>query len=358
MLGWMAKRNVPDYAAQGGRARAQKLSPEERSRIAREAAAVRWRTAGKDVRRTEFEGELTIGTTKMWCAVLDDGTRVLSRAEFIRAIGRKGKVKGGSKYERDFDNSKVPVFLGADNLSPFITKELIDNSKPVYFWTSGGPSWGVRAEVLPAVCQVYLDAKDAGVLRSNQLDIAEKCRILSRGFAVVGIYALIDEATGAQDVRARDALAKILQAFIAKELRKWIKTFPPEFYRELFRLRGLRLEQVRQMPSYVGHLTNDLVYARLAPGVLIELRRKNPVTETGRRRHKHHQWLTEDVGDPKLRMHLTKVTTLMQASENWDQFKSLVDRAMPRYSKEPLLAMIEEMEPTEPTRRAIQADQL
>jgi hypothetical protein len=122
-------------------------------------------------------------------------------------------------------------------------------------------------------------------------------------------------------VRARDALAKILQAFIAKELRKWIKTFPPDYYRELFRLLKWKLEDVKQMPSYMGKLTNDLVYARLAPGVLTELQRKNPVTETGRRRHKHHQWLTEEVGDPKLRMHLAKLVTLMQASEDMEQFR-------------------------------------
>lgn len=333
---------LPSHASKGGRTRAAKLSPEERSRIARQAAAARWEAAGKDVRRAEFEGELKIGNLTLSCAVLNDGTRVLARAEFIKAIGRKGKVKGGAKFEPKIENSNIPVFLGAENLRPFVSNELIENSKPVYFWSAQGPIWGVRAEVLPEVCQVYLDAERAGVLRKSQLGIAEHCRILSRGIQVVGIYALVDEATGAQDVRARDALAKILQAFIAKELRRWIKTFPPEYYRELFRLRGLKLEEVRQMPSYVGHLTNDLVYARLAPGVLSELRRKNPVTESGRRKHKHHQWLTDEVGDPKLRVHLTKVVTLMEASSTWNQFKTLVDRALPRFSTAPLLAILEE----------------
>lgn len=37
---------------------------------------------------------------------------------------------------------------------------------------------------------------------------------------------------GDQDLRARDALAKILEAFVAKEIRKWVKTFPVEFYKE------------------------------------------------------------------------------------------------------------------------------
>jgi P63C domain len=44
-----------------------------------------------------------------------------------------------------------------------------------------------------------------------------------------------DEATGYQDVRARNALEKILEKFISEELRKWVKTFPDDFYKEIFR---------------------------------------------------------------------------------------------------------------------------
>jgi len=80
----------------------------------------------------------------------------------------------------------------------------------------------------------------AGKLHHQQEHIAEQREILVRGFARVGIIALVDEATGYQEDRARDALAKILEAFIAKELRKWISTFPIDYYKELFRLRGWR----------------------------------------------------------------------------------------------------------------------
>ena len=37
----------------------------------------------------------------------------------------------------------------------------------------------------------------------------------------------------------KDALARILEEFIAKELRPYIRTFDTEFYEHLFRLRGL-----------------------------------------------------------------------------------------------------------------------
>lgn len=82
------------------------------------------------------------------------------------------------------------------------------------------------------------------------------------------LFALIDEATGYQADRARDALAKILEEFIAKELQDYARCFTGEFYKELFRIRGLTYDGGMKRPQYIGHLSNDLMYSRLAPGVL------------------------------------------------------------------------------------------
>src|SRR4051794_37179851 len=95
-----------------------------------------------------------------------------------------------------------------------------------------------------------------------------------RGLAHVGIIALVDEATGYQYDRARMALEEILEQFISKELLKWAKMFPDEFYHEMFRLKGWEYPQVStKRPLQAGKLTNDVVYKRLAPGVLEELKR-------------------------------------------------------------------------------------
>ena len=53
-------------------------------------------------------------------------------------------------------------------------------------------------------------------------------------------------------------------------------------------------------PQIVGHSTNDIVWSRLAPGVLEELEQLNPEIEAGAGRVKHDQWLTDDIGHPKL----------------------------------------------------------
>ncbi|MCE5186925.1 MAG: P63C domain-containing protein [Planctomycetaceae bacterium] len=76
-------------------------------------------------------------------------------------------------------------------------------------------------------------------------------------------------------------------------------------------------------------ITNDLVYRRLEPNILNQLQKLNPRDEAGRRKNKHHQWLTEDVGHPKLREHITSVVTLMRASPNWRNFQGLINRALP-----------------------------
>jgi P63C domain len=78
-----------------------------------------------------------------------------------------------------------------------------------------------------------------------------------------------------------------------------------------------------------GAATKDIVYARLAPQILDELEKRNPI-EGGRRKGAHHQLLTEDVGHPALAQHLHAVVTLMRVSKNWSQFKLMLDVAHPK----------------------------
>jgi len=197
----------------------------------------------------------------------------------------------------------------------------------------GSEARGMPATLLPEICDVWLKARDENVLTESQKNTAKKADILMRGLAHVGIIALVDEATGYQNVRARQALEKILEQFIAKELMPWTKTFPDAFYKDVFRLRGwnyLTLAEKGKRPSVVGKYTNNIVYERLAPGVLAELKSKNPVNDKGNRKDRHHQWLTKDIGHPKLKEHIVAVMALMRASTSWDGFMRLLERAYPK----------------------------
>jgi hypothetical protein len=180
---------------------------------------------------------------------------------------------------------------------------------------------------------VYLSARDAGALLAPQQKFAKACEIIVRGLAHVGIVALVDEATGYQSERAKNALAMILEAFIAKELQPWIQTFPTEYYRELFRLRGLDFPTASvKRPQYFGNITNDIIYKRLAPGVLMELKRVTPRNDDGRPKAKYFQSLTANAGYPKLREHIGKVIMLMQLSVDYNQFKVQLDKHLPVYT--------------------------
>ena len=314
-------------ASEGGKARAEKLSPDERSEIARKAAEARW---NQGVIRATHTGEMNIGAITIPCAVLEDGTRVLTQEGFYKAIGRSGKPASG----RGSQVEKVAPFLDLNNLKPFVSEELADSTKPFIFQVpSGSRAYGFRAELLPQVCEVYLKARDARALLKSQQRFATACDILMRGLAHVGIFALIDEATGYQEVRDKKALQAILDRYLRHEFAAWAKRFPEEFYREMFRLRGWTWKGMKvNRPQCVATYTKDLIYKRLAPGILAELEQRNPVQINGRRKSAHHQWFTEDIGHPALAQHLHAVIGLMRATpaDDWTFFIRLLDRAFPK----------------------------
>ena len=311
--------------ARGGQARAKKLSASKRSAIAKKAAASRWEDLPIAVCATSEGRPLRIADIELECYVLEDGMRLLSQAGFLSALGRHRKA--------NVRREKVPAILQGKAISPFICEDTLQKSTPIAFRTPHGiRASGYRAELLPKVCEVYLKARDAKVLPRNQLHVAKQADVLMRGLAHVGIIALVDEATGYQDLRARNALALILEQFIAKELQAWVRTFPDDYYRGMFQLRGLQFpEDNVKRPQYFGMLTNDVVYARLAPGVLDELKKVTPRSATGNLRHKYFQRLTTNIGYPKLREHLGSVVTIMKLSNSWREFMDNLDRLHPRY---------------------------
>lgn len=253
-------------------------------------------------------------------------------------ISSLGMSHGGGGSGGD----RLAKFTAGKSLNPYISAELSARTKnPIKFRTPrGAVAYGYEATVLADICEAVLQARADKKLVHQQANIAKRCEILVRGFARVGIIALVDEATGFQEVRARQALEKILERFISDELLKWAKMFPDEFYQQMARLRGLHYSEIAtKRPPYIGRLTNDLVYDRLAPGVLEELKKKNPKDEKGRWRHKHFQFLTEDIGNPRLREHLWAVIGLMRASSNWRNFYSLLNRAFPKYTNHPQLLL-------------------
>ncbi|WP_234925640.1 P63C domain-containing protein [Aeromonas caviae] len=324
----------------GGYARAAKMTPEERIKSAKQAALAKKEIASLPKATHGGDGHpLKIGNAELVCYVLEDGTRLITQEDFLTAIGRAGKAKGGSGAAAfEDDGEKLPSFIAAKNLKPFIKIDSVELMSPIIFRTpSGSKAYGYRAELLPKICRIYLEARDAGALLSSQIHIGKAADLLMRGLAEVGIIALVDEATGYQRDREKNALAKILESFVAKELQPWLKTFPDDYYREIFRLYDLTYPPVGNKswrPGFIGTLTNDVVYARLAPELLPSLKKE---VSKAKRRTKLHQWLTGDLGHPKLREHIASVVTLLKLSKTPADFKEKVDLIHPRYGQTYLL---------------------
>lgn len=329
----------------GGLARAESLSPERRKEIS--AAAIKARWENEKLRETlpqviMKKDDLHLADVTIPCAIVEgvnggEPIRVLTETGIYTAIF--GLRSGGAirlKRESIEAGAPIPLFLTSDRLKPFINKEnnLGALLSEIQYVDGKRIVTGYDARILPVVCDIWLKAREAGALQKQQLDKAQKAEVLMRALAHVGIIALVDEATGFQNIRAKDALAKILEAFVAKELQPYVKRFPSEFYEEIFRLRGLSYPNATvKRPQYFGHITNDIIYRRMAPGVWRELKAKTLKDEKGRLKNKLFQNLTPDIGDPRLQKVITQVVTIMQLSKSWPDFKSKLDKLVPAFNE-------------------------
>ncbi len=286
----------------------------------------------KKLPKATHQGELNINGLSISCAVLEDGTRVISERSISNAIGVKGS--GAYWQKRRQGNSVKPSYIYAKFLDPYISEELaikLSQSRP-YKAKYGSDALGLEATILPEICDVWLQASQKGGIPKSKEKVADRAYTLLKGFATVGIISLVDEATGYQDVRVKNALQEILDQYLRKEAKKYEVTFPVELYKEWFRLNkwDWRPESVQKRPKIIGRWTNDYIYERIAPGLLSDLKKKNPKNEKGVRKYKHFQFLTDEVGEPRLREFFGGLIALAKATTSWRKYVALVEKAFPR----------------------------
>ncbi len=314
-------------ASKGGKARASVLTPEQRSQIAKKAVQTRWAKAkGKalpDIEQVSipleqkikpamptnpislFQGELKIGDLDFSCHVLNNGSRVITQREVVRAL--TGVAFGN-----------LPRLLSTSGLSKYINLERV--AKQTIDFAIPGTQFiatGYDANLLVDICDAYLKAREDGVLKKQQRQLAKQAEIIIRACARVGIIALIDEATGYQEVREKNALQLKLQAFIADDLQEWALMFPPEFWTELARLENIHYSP-RNRPIRWGKYVMAFVYDAVDKDVANALRQKNPDPHYG---SNHHQWL-KDFGRTKVRDHLNQVLGVMKTCKDMRDFNA------------------------------------
>ena len=319
-------------AAEGGKARAAALSPQDRAEIARKAAEARWGAKHEIdtlLPKETHIGVIRVGDREIPCSVLDNGIRVFSARGIHRVMG--SKPRGGKREPETTGGAVLPSFLAYPGIKSFIPNDLmVALISPIQYRPKHGgrTAFGYNAVLLPQICEVILDAEKADVPKAKPL--SDMAGILLRAFARVGVIALVDEATGYQQDRARDELNRILEAYIAKELLPWTRRFPDEFFRQVYRLHGWEYKEgVVKSPRYLGKVINKTVYTPMPRGVLDELCRLNPKTEGGYRKYQHHRFLTPDTGHPHLDKQIVSVTTLMRISSGKEEFWEHFNKAFP-----------------------------
>lgn len=265
--------------------------------------------------KIKYEGELDLSGLIIPCYVLENGTRVLSGNAMQNALNLQEETdnKSGTRLAR---------YLSQKTLKPFIYKGKDEAYfDPIICYKGSKKINGYEATVLADICDAFLEARKKITLSSRQEIIATQCEILIRGFAKVGIIALVDEATGYQYDRERYELQTILKAYISEELLAWQQRFPHEYYKQIFRLNNwdYTVSNVKLKPSIIGKWTNTYIYRQLPKGVLEELKKQTP--KNGKNKIHLHRKLTEDVGHPHLDKQLTQTITVMRLSKNWKDFE-------------------------------------
>ena len=257
-------------------------------------------------------GVIKIGEIEIKCAVLSNEKRVFFQREIVGAL--TGHKKGG-----------IQRYFNAQNLQPYVPEKYKDNKleeNVIKFDYNSKPAYGYEATDLIDICNMYIQARNNDDLLPSQVHLATRSDIIVNAFAKTGVIALIDEATGYQKLRKKDALRLLVESYIIEDARKWMKEFPDEFFEELDRIYNNPKTSPQKRPMYYGKFINKYIYQPIENGIVLEkINELNPPNETGARRKRLHQYLNEQKGIQVLRNRIGKITALLQISSSKRRFE-------------------------------------
>ena len=261
-----------------------------------------------------YQAPLPIGGVDLECAVLSD-------SENTRVIGMTSVFKAFDRVARSNNRLiNIPSFIDAKNLQPYIDQEFKLLIKPIEYFDGKSEKMGYNALILPAMCEMYLQARRDEVLTAKQAHLAEKAEILQSAFARLGMITLIDEATGFQRDRSHDALRILLEKYISEGMQKWIKTFPDSFFKELDKLYDNQTTKSHKRPQYYGTFINTYVYDPIEHGYVKRKLDELNIQDNGKRKARFHQWLSDE-GKQVLTRQIGRVEMLMELCTDIESFK-------------------------------------
>lgn len=300
---------------QGGLARKDALSPEERKAIAQTAAIARW--GAKATHRGNFKEQFGIDVD---CYVLDDPTKTA-------VISQRGM---GAALGMGISGSRLPRFVNgramANHVGPELRKKL---ENPLIFQAfTGGPSSpppskvnGYDVTILIDVCKAVAAAESDG--KPINPAVVKQTHIILSASAKAGIKGLVYALAGYDPTR--EEVIEAFKYYVREEAREYEKEFPDQLYEEWYRLYELPKPE-KNRPWKFKHLTVDQIYYPLARsrGKVYELTQAKRA-RAGERWKRLHQFLSE-VGVKALRTHLGQLLGIARISKTKEQYEGHVNQ--------------------------------
>jgi hypothetical protein len=246
------------------------------------------------------------------CYVLEDERRVVSQRGVVRAL--TGSATGSAPLGRYLD--RLPARFAHLAAQPEIA-----------FASPTGPAKGRSVEWLSELLDAYVDAFMAGELHATQVDLARQARAIQSAAAKIGWTALVDEATGYQDVRETTALSFMYRALLLESRCQWDLMWPADFAEAVCRLHDEPFDGTQ--PRFLASTYEKLYRLVLGEEVYAELKSRNPEPSFGTN---HHQWLTPEAREV-VRKQVPILTALAETCGNKEEFWARVEH---RYAKRPL----------------------
>jgi len=305
----------------GAIARAEKLSPEKRSEIARKAAFARHGANRplEAIKKGNFKDDFGFDVE---CYVLNDENRtaVMGQRGMAATLGIKS-TSGTALISFVKSKAISQTSMGEEILkkisNPLIFKGLTmgENMPPPR------PVHGYDVTLLIDICRAALEAEANKSLNDSYKPVVTQANIILSASAKSGIQELVYKLTGFDSTK--EHFIQAFKQFVAEEAKKYEKEFPLELYEEWARLYKLVIPE-RGWPWDFKHLTVKHIYTPLAKsdGKLLALLR-DIKEQHGDKKTKLFQFLNE-VGTRALRMQLGRVLEMAESSESKTEYENKI----------------------------------
>lgn len=271
------------------------------------------------------------GWSNLNCFVAREGKqtyRLIVVSAFHEIVGFEGSQKQIQK--------SMEAFLANPHLSSKRFDDLRRTiSNPIRISHEGNYLLCYDHRVITQFARAVLEARRYQAITGERfLAYADSCERFLAASADVGLASLIDEATGYDQFKKKDEYRSLFLEYIREEFREWEKEFPEIFFDGIYKIYGITKIPNKNHPQFFAKFIRKYIYHPLADSngtILQYLDGKNPViSDTEGRKHKLHQFLSDNVGVKALRAQIWQIVGIMNSVKTKSGFQKAFKNAFPQ----------------------------